>query len=516
MGRRLVLLSVSDRTGLVQFVQHLREFEMEFLSTGGTAQVLRVAGISVTEVADYTGFPEILGGRIKTLHPRVHAGILARHNCPQHQRVLRENNILPIQLVVVNLYPFAQVIQKHDVSVEEVVEAIDIGGPTLVRAAAKNHAHVTVVVDPADYPSLLAEMQENSGQVGAGTRWNLARKAFQYTAAYEALIACYFKPVEGEGEDPPSRLTLNLSRKSQLRYGENPHQKAALYGFQAGSVSGLLAAQKQQGKEVSFNNYLDLDSAWKLCLEFEEPCCAIIKHTNPCGVALGSSPSEAYQGALACDPVSAFGSVIAFNRKVDGKTADHMQSLFVEAVIAPGYSSQAQKILATKKNVRVMEMGEQSRVSREKFDFRSVSGGLLIQEKDRGRIRSQDLKTVTRLAPSDVQTQDLLFAWKVCKHVKSNSIVCAKSSRTLGIGAGQMSRVDSVLLAFRKARLSLEECVMASDAFFPFRDSIDEAAKVGVKVIVQPGGSIRDQEVIDAANEHGIAMVFTGVRHFSH
>ncbi|MDA2937147.1 bifunctional phosphoribosylaminoimidazolecarboxamide formyltransferase/IMP cyclohydrolase [Acidobacteria bacterium AH-259-A15] len=519
MKIQTALLSVSDKEGIVELAQRLTEMQIEILSTGGTSQILKAAAIDVTAISEYTGFPEILDGRVKTLHPRVHGGILARHDNPEDLEVLQANNISPIGLVVVNLYPFSKTIQKEGVTIEEALEQIDIGGSTLVRAAAKNHQHTTVVVDPADYVHILAELKANNGETKDSTRRWLARKAFHHSAAYDAAIASYFESIETQDEVLPPAINLSLLRVNSLRYGENPHQRAALYQPWFSPQAGLGAAKQHQGKELSFNNYLDLEAAWNLCAEFEDACCVIIKHTNPCGTALGSLLSEAYEKALACDPVSAFGSIVAFNREVDRETADKMSSLFVEAVIATAYQPEAVEIFLQKKNLRVMEMGAPALRSDRAVrysDFRMISGGFLVQDKDLYYVESEDLKTVTERAPDENETQDLLFAWTVCKHVKSNAIVYARSGQTVGIGAGQMSRVDSVRLAAQKAKLSLQDCVMASDGFFPFRDALDEAAQAGVKAVIQPGGSIQDEEVIRAANEHEMAMVFTGIRHFRH
>ncbi len=519
MRIKTALLSVSDQKGIVELARQLSELKVKILSTGGTAQAIRTGGIPVTTVSEYTGFPEILDGRIKTLHPRIHAGVLARHDDPAHKTVLNEHGILPIGLVVVNLYPFSRTIQHKEVRLEEAIEQIDIGGPTLIRAAAKNFQYATVMVDPQDYPDVIAEMQLNSSETQRDTRWRLAQKAFQHTAAYDVTISGYLEKVNTFETELPPLITLNLIKKHSLRYGENPHQRAGIYQSQFAQDTGLIATQQRQGKALSFNNYMDLQAAWNLCAEFDDPFCTLIKHTNPCGAAVGSILSDAYQKALVCDPTSAFGSVVGFNREVDGETAEAMSSLFVEAVIAPGYSPGALKKLARKKNLRVIEMKGETKEHTEAdiaFDFRKISGGFLIQENDLFSIGSQDLQTVTERTPSDHEIQDLLFAWKVCKHVKSNAIVCASQQQTLGIGAGQMSRLDAVRLATQKAQLRLENCVLASDAFFPFRDGIDEAARMGVKAAIQPGGSIRDKEVIQAADEQGMAMVFTSVRHFTH
>lgn len=519
MKIEVALLSVSDRTGIVELARQLVEMQVRLLSTGGTAQVLQEGGIPVTPVSEYTGFPEILEGRVKTLHPRIHAGILARQDLPRHRKVLLQHQISAIGLVVVNLYPFAQTVAREGVTLQEAVEQIDIGGPTLIRAAAKNFQHVTVLVDPSDYSEVVAEMRGGGIQTRESTRWRLARRAFQHTSVYDAAISSYLEGIGEQEQVLPEVMVLRLEAAQTLRYGENPHQRAGLYRLQSSS-DGLVMARQKQGKQLSFNNYLDLHAAWSLCGEFQSPFCAIVKHTNPCGAAEGIGLSDAYEKALACDPVSAFGSVIGFNREVDGAAAKLVSGLFVEAVIAPSYEVEAVEIFSRKKNLRVMEIGTAAGKRKEspqnEFDFKKISGGFLVQEWDRHSIRQAELKVATRRPPSEEEIKDLLFAWSVCKHVKSNAIVLARHRQVVGIGAGQMSRVDSVRLAAQKAQLSLAGCVMASDAFFPFRDGLDEAARIGVKAVIQPGGSVRDKEVVAAADEHDVAMVFTGVRHFKH
>ena len=518
MAIQTALLSVSQKDGIVELARTLVDMDIKILSTGGTARVLQEAGLTVTPISDYTGFPEILDGRVKSLHPRIHAGILARQDLPEDQKVLEENDIAPIGLVVVNLYPFVETIHQEGVTLEEAIEQIDIGGPTLVRAAAKNYRYVTVMVDPADYVHVVAEIKANQEETKAPTRQWLARKAFHHTAAYDAAVATYFESLEAQEEILPPALDFSLVRNTSLRYGENPHQRAAVYQPRFSPAAGLISAYQHQGKELSFNNYLDLDAAWNLCTEFVDPCCAVIKHSNPCGVAVDSATPEAYQRAYDCDPVSAFGSIVAFNQILDPAVAEKMSPHFVEAIIAPGYEPEALQVLSKKKKLRVMEMRESAGDDPGKAytDFRMISGGFLVQDKDLCVTLTKDLKTVTKREPSQDEIVDLLFAWKVCKHVKSNAIVYARSGQTLGIGAGQMSRVDSARLGVEKAHLDIKGCVMASDGFFPFRDSIDEAAQAGVRAIIQPGGSIRDKEVIEAADEHGVAMVFTGIRHFRH
>lgn len=521
---RRALLSVSDKTGLIEFATKLRAHGVDLVSTGGTSKALQAAGLPVRDVAELTGFPEMLDGRVKTLHPRVHGGILARRDLETHRQQLQQHDLEEIDLVVVNLYPFAATVAKPGVDFEDAVENIDIGGPSMIRGAAKNFHHVAVVTDAGDYVAIADELDANGGALKLGTRYRLARKAFEHTAAYDATISEFLAGrvtfddeteafAVSEPEAFPARVTLALQRRQSLRYGENPHQAAALYVAAENTPPGVATAEQLQGKELSFNNLLDLDAAWNLAREFELPACAIIKHTNPCGVGIAAVPLEAFRLALATDPVSAFGGIIAFNAKVDAGTATDISGMFVEAVIAPDYDEAALQVFAGKKNVRVM------RVPRETHDstyVRSISGGFLLQSADAKRITAADLKVATRRQPTEEELSDLLFAWTICKHVKSNAIVYAKGSQLVGVGAGQMSRVDSVKLGATKAQLSLDGSVLASDAFFPFRDGLDEAAKHGVKAIIQPGGSIRDEEVITAADEHGIAMVFTGVRHFRH
>ncbi len=511
------LVSVYDKEGVVELGRRLDGMGIRILSTGGTSRALEEAGVPVVPISEHTGFPEILDGRVKTLHPRVHGGILARHDDPAHQQALQENEIVPIGLVVVNMYPFTETLQKPGVTTDEAIEQIDIGGPTMVRAAAKNHQHTTVVVDPADYPEVMSQLEESDGSTTEEKRRSLARKAFYHTAAYDTAIAGFFRSLESEEEGLPPVIDLGLEQKSTLRYGENPHQQAALYRPLFAPEAGLVAGRQHQGKELSFNNYWDLEAAWNLCQEFQSAACAIIKHTNPCGTALGASLAEAYEKALACDPVSAFGSIVALNRLVDEKAAELISQLFVECIVAPAYEPAALAIFAKKKTLRVMEMGEgiPQEQGAQGLDFKKISGGFLVQDKDAYK-PVENLKTATQRAPTDEETQDLAFAWTVAKHVKSNAIVFARNGQTLGVGAGQMSRVDSVRLAAEKAQLDLENCVMASDGFFPFRDALDEAVKSGVQAVIQPGGSKRDDEVTAAADEQGVAMVLTGVRHFKH
>ena len=522
MAIESAVISVSDREGLSELGAGLRKMGVQILSTGGTGQALQASGAEIIPVSEYTGFPEILDGRVKTLHPRIHAGILARHDQEAHARTLAEHDILRLGLVIVNLYPFSETVSRESVSLEEAIEQIDIGGPTLIRAAAKNFEHVAVVVDPADYSKLMSEMGSSGGEISRKTRWELARKAFQHTASYDAAISEYLETVDSPADEEalPSSITLRLRRQEVLRYGENPHQRGALYRPRRREVYGLVAASQIQGKQLSFNNYLDLEAAWRLVGEFGECSCVIIKHNNPCGAALAENPSEAYRKALACDPVSAFGSIVAFNRAVDGSTAEEMKSLFVEAVIAPAYDDQSLELFSRKKNMRVMrkppETVQEGSLLGPQYDLKQVSGGYVLQDLDVAQITSDSVEVMTKRQPDEGELGDLMFAWRVCKHVKSNAIVYARQAQTVGIGAGQMSRVDSVKLAAERAQMPIEGCAMASDAFFPFRDGVDEAVRVGVRAVIQPGGSVRDDEVIAAADEHGITMVRTGIRHFRH
>jgi phosphoribosylaminoimidazolecarboxamide formyltransferase/IMP cyclohydrolase len=513
------LISVSDKTGVVEFARGLAGFDVALVSTGGTAALLRNAGLKVTEVADYTGFPEMLDGRVKTLHPRVHAGILARRHVPAHVGALKSAGIPFIDLVVVNLYPFSETIVRPDCALDEAIENIDIGGPALLRSAAKNYQHVTVVTDPEDYGPLLREMAAANGAVGAEARFRLAQKAFSHTAAYDGAISSYLTALDvgGNRSEFPARLNLQYDLVQRLRYGENPHQRAAFYrdlNPVAGSIGDYV---QQQGKELSYNNIADADAAWECVKTFTEPACVIVKHANPCGVALGADPAEAYGKAFATDPISAFGGIIAFNRELDGRVADVAGQQFVEVVIAPAITEEARAAFARKANIRVLTVP--LTVGTNAYDFKRVGGGLLVQTPDSMNVAAGQLKTVTRLKPSERQLADLLFAWRVAKYVKSNAIVFCADGRTLGVGAGQMSRVDSARIASIKAAgagLALAGSVVASDAFFPFRDGVDVVAQAGAKAIIQPGGSLRDEEVIAAADEQEIAMVFTGFRHFRH
>ena len=513
------LISVSDKSGLIEFARGLCGFGIEILSTGGTAAALRDAGMKVTEVADYTGFPEMLDGRVKTLHPKIHGAILGRRDVPEHLHAMSAQGIAPIDLVVVNLYPFAQTVARPDVTLDLAIENIDIGGPAMVRSAAKNHKDVAVVTDPADYPVVLAELGSLSGAMRAETRFALAQKAFAHTAAYDGAIANYLSALDAAGrpEAFPRRLTLAFERTQLLRYGENPHQGAAFYRDLATPPGTLSGYRQIQGKELSYNNIADSDAAWECVRTFEAPACVIVKHANPCGVAIADTLNEAYARALATDPASAFGGIIAVNRPVDAPTAQALTGQFVEVLIAPQVGGDAFTVLAQKANVRVLVVPPGAGSNR--WDFKRVGGGLLVQGADLGAVTTAQLKVVTAREPSRSEMADLLFAWRVAKFVKSNAIVYCAGGRTLGVGAGQMSRVDSARIAAMKAAnagLSLAGSVAASDAFFPFRDGVDVLAQAGARAVIQPGGSMRDAEVIAAANEHDLAMVFTGMRHFRH
>ncbi len=506
---RRALLSVSDKRGIVEFAKALKSYGVEIISTGGTAKTLRESGIPVTSVSDVTGFPEILDGRVKTLHPAIHAGLLAVLDNPEHMKQLREHHIDPIDLVVVNLYPFQATITKPDVTQEEAIENIDIGGPALVRASAKNYRHTAVVVNPEHYPKILREMKENDGAIAEPLRYTLAVEAFRHTAQYDAAIASYLSP--GRTGGLPDTLIVAEQRSLALRYGENPHQQAAFYG----SLDN--AFEKLHGKELSFNNILDAHAALKITAEFDEPAAVIVKHNNPCGVATGRDISDAYKKALATDSKSAFGGIVAFNRAVNEAAAELLNAIFLEVVIAPDFSEGALAALTKKKDRRLLKL-KPARGS-EGLDIRPVFGGFLVQETDTGRLSAADVKTVTKREPTKSELEALFFAWRIAKHVKSNAIVYAHADRTLGIGAGQMSRVDSARIAAMKAAeagLDLRGSAVASDAFFPFADGLLECTKVGATAAIQPGGSVRDDEVIRAADEYGVAMVFTGIRHFRH
>jgi phosphoribosylaminoimidazolecarboxamide formyltransferase/IMP cyclohydrolase len=510
------LISVSDKTGVVDFARRLSQLGLEILSTGGTAKALGAAGVPVREVSDFTGAPEILDGRVKTLHPRVHGGILGRPTAA-HRAEMKEANIVPIDLVVVNLYPFRETVARG-APFDEVIENIDIGGPAMLRSAAKNHERVAVVVDPADYAAILAEL-DDVGEVSDGTRFRLARKAFAHTASYDGAIASHLGRIEAPGAalaDFPETLHVSGRRARSLRYGENPHQKAAFYALEGTASPSLADARVLQGKELSYNNLLDLDAAMKICAEFSLPAAVIVKHNNPCGAAVAEAGvAEAYRRARETDPVSAFGGIVAVNRPVDAVLARELKETFLECVVGPAFTADALPILAASKNLRLL-VADMVQDVPSALELRSVTGGFLVQTIDRDTASASDAKVATKRAPTAAELSDLDFAWRVCKHVKSNAIVFVGGGRTLGIGAGQMSRVDSVKIAVSKARASLAGSVVASDAFFPFRDGVDAAAAAGAAAIIQPGGSVRDAESIAAADEHGMAMVLTGERHFRH
>jgi phosphoribosylaminoimidazolecarboxamide formyltransferase / IMP cyclohydrolase len=498
------LISVSDKTGIIDFARELKHFNVEIISTGGTAKSLREAGIDVIDISDVTGFPEMMDGRVKTLHPRVHGGLLALRDNAEHIAAMERHGIQPIDMVVVNLYPFVETIARQGVTREEAIEQIDIGGPAMIRSAAKNARDVAVVVSPFLYDEVIGELKENNGSLSTATRELLAQQAFQLTAHYDSMVSLYL----GGNEF----LYPVLSKTADLRYGENPHQQAALY--LTGDRQGVAKAELLSGKEMSFNNYVDADAAWQLVCDFDTTTCAIIKHTNPAGVGQGETVAAAYQRALATDPVSAFGGIVAVNRPIDVAAAQEITKIFTEVVIAPGYDADALPILQARKNLRVLRMN--SVLPDTGPEYKQISGGMLVQTRDLHQLKREDLKVVSERQPTGEEIRALLFAWTVCKHTKSNAIVYARDGQTVGVGAGQMSRVDSVRIGAMRAQLPIAGSVLASDAFFPFRDGLDEAARHGITAVIQPGGSVRDQEVIAAANEHGLAMVFTGVRHFKH
>ncbi|MGA8428817.1 MAG: bifunctional phosphoribosylaminoimidazolecarboxamide formyltransferase/IMP cyclohydrolase [Candidatus Sulfotelmatobacter sp.] len=510
------LLSVTDKTGLADFARTLAALKIELVSTGGTAKLLRDSGIAVKDISELTGFPEMLDGRVKTLHPKVHGGILHRRDDPRHTAAIAEHSIAPIDMVVVNLYAFEKTAAKPGVKLEELIENIDIGGPSMIRSAAKNFHDVAVVTSPDDYAAIADELNKSNGALSLDTKWHLARKAFAVTAAYDSAIASTLERI-GLAETPkdqdetfPQTLRLSFRKTQDLRYGENPHQKAAMYSD--GSATGVANARQLQGKELSFNNIVDLQAAWDLAQEFDEPVCAIIKHTNPCGTGTGKTLVEAFQRALECDPVSAFGGVIGVNRPIDLAAAEEMHKLFVEVIAAPSFDEAAKAKFATKRNLRLVEVSP----ANQKWVMKNISGGMLIQDADARQLADADLRVVTKRPPTPEEIRALLFAWKVCKHVKSNAIVYAREGQTVGVGAGQMSRVDAAKIGAMKAQLPLTGTVAASDAFFPFPDGVEEIARAGATAIIQPGGSQRDPEVIEAADRLGLAMVFTGVRHFRH
>jgi phosphoribosylaminoimidazolecarboxamide formyltransferase/IMP cyclohydrolase len=515
------ILSVTDKTGLVEFARQLSGLGIELISTGGTAKLLRDSGIAVKDISELTGFPEMLDGRVKTLHPKVHGGILHRRENSAHAAAVAAHGIQPIDMVVVNLYAFEKTAAKPGVAFEELIENIDIGGPSMIRSAAKNFHDVAVVTSPADYQAIAEELSRSGGALSLETKWRLAQKAFATTAAYDSAIASTLEQIPADFHLPqtqdsfPQTLRLSFQKTLDLRYGENPHQKAAMYSD--GSGVGVANARQIQGKELSFNNIVDLQAAWDLAQEFnqpefDEPVCAIIKHTNPCGAATGKTLAEAYKRALECDPVSAFGGVIGVNRPIDAEAAEEMHKLFLEVIAAPSFDEAAKAKFASKKNLRLVEVS----AGPQKWVLKNISGGILLQDSDSHRLQDVDLKVVSQRPPTPEETRALLFAWKICKHVKSNAIVYARDGQTVGVGAGQMSRVDSAKLGAMKAQLPLQGTVAASDAFFPFPDGVEEIAKAGATAIIQPGGSQRDPEVIAAADRLGLAMLFTGVRHFRH
>ena len=555
---RRALISVSDKTGIVDFAQELRSFGVEIISTGGTAKTLREAGIDVRDVADITGFPEMMDGRVKTLHPKIHGALLGVRDNPAHVAAMKTHGIEPIDMVVINLYPFEHTVAREDITLDDAIEQIDIGGPALIRSAAKNYRDVAMITSPDMYRQIRTEMILDDGALTLATREQLARLAFMRTAFYDSAIFPYlsanlegaqksklFPPVPeiiermstymnlfstamkslhgdqfetADDEQFAEHQQLSLNKISDLRYGENPHQAAALYELGARGATtlseGVASAEQLSGKKMSFNNYVDADAAWQLVCDFDEIACAIIKHTNPAGAAMGATVEEAYRRALACDPVSAFGGIVAFNRPVDAAAARAVVEIFIEVIIGPDFDDAALQILGSKKNLRVLRVGESKPA--EGFEYKQISGGMLVQTRDTHRLTREDLKTVTARAPSEKEIDDLLFAWTVCKHTKSNAIVYAANRQTVGVGAGQMSRVDSVKIGAMRAQLPVAGSVIASDAFFPFRDGLDEAAQHETTAVIQPGGSVRDEEVIAAADEHNLAMVFTGVRHFKH
>jgi len=516
------LISVSDKTGVLEFARALSGMGVNILSTGGTAKLLAENGISVTEVADYTGFPEMLDGRVKTLHPKVHGGILARRDFPEHVSALEKHQIPTIDMVVVNLYPFQQTVAREHCSLEDAIENIDIGGPAMLRSSAKNHKDVIVICDPTDYSQVLGELNANQGEVSYETKFTLAKKVFAHTAQYDGAITNYFTSLGADKQHAtrssyPATLNLHFEKVQEMRYGENPHQSAAFYRESNPQVGALANYTQLQGKELSYNNIADADAAWECVKTFDESACVIIKHANPCGVAVGVTPLEAYSKALQTDPTSAFGGIIAFNRELDGNAAEAVAKQFVEVLIAPSFSEKARQIFAGKQNVRLLEIPLGNAVNA--HDFKRVGGGLLVQSPDAKNVVLAELKVVSKKQPTPQQLQDLMFAWRVAKFVKSNAIVFCANGMTMGVGAGQMSRIDSARIASIKAQnagLSLVGTAVASDAFFPFRDGLDVVVAAGATSVIHPGGSMRDQEVIDAADEQGVVMLMTGTRHFRH
>ena len=515
------LISVTDKAGIVDFARGLADFQVEILSTGGTAAQLRNSGLAVTDVSDYTGFPEMMDGRLKTLHPKIHGGLLALRDRAEHINALKEHGIGLIDMVVVNLYQFEKTVEKEGCTLEAAVENIYIGGPTMLRAAAKNYPFVSVITDPADYDAILKEMKETGGKISEETNFRLAVKTFQLTARYDGAISNYLGKLGADGNVRnlfPETFTMQFARAQDLRYGENPHQAAAFYRENDPSLSAVSNARQLQGKELSYNNIMDSDAAWQAVSDFEKPAVVIMKHANPCGAAVTEGDlAEAYRKAMETDPVSAFGGIVALNRPVDRKTAEELAKTFLEVIIAPTFDDEARAILGAKKNVRVLEIPiATAKGGSAGYDFRRVVGGLLVQDRDREAFDILKAKVVTKRQPTGAEYDALDFAWRIVKHVKSNAIVYATKDQLVGVGAGQMSRVDSVKIAKMKAHLPTQGAVLASDAFFPFRDGVDMAAEAGITAIIQPGGSVRDEEAIQAADEHGMAMIFTGVRHFKH
>ncbi|MEN6320766.1 MAG: bifunctional phosphoribosylaminoimidazolecarboxamide formyltransferase/IMP cyclohydrolase [Syntrophaceae bacterium] len=513
-----VLMSVTNKYGLIEFVRGLKNFNIEILSTGGTASQLRAHGIDVTDVSEYTGFPEMMDGRLKTLHPKIHGGLLALRDNKEHMKAATEHHITMIDMVVINLYRFEDTVAKKDCTFDEAIENIDIGGPAMLRAAAKNYRYVSVVTDPDDYPKILEEMKSTGGSIFESTNFALATKAFQLTARYDAAISNYLSSMSGEGAKKtfPESFTVQFVKAQDLRYGENPHQHAAFYRETDRPVSAISSARQLQGKELSYNNIMDSDAAWQMVSDFETPATVIVKHANPCGAATSDSDiTNAFGKAMKTDPVSAFGGIVAVNRTVDKKAAAEMAKIFLEVIIAPGFDEDARALFGTKKNLRLLEI---PRIGTPPagYDFRRVVGGLLIQDRDISDFDIRKARVVTKRPPTENEYQALDFAWRVVKHVKSNAIVYAAKDQLVGVGAGQMSRVDSVKIATMKSNLPTKGCVLASDAFFPFRDGVDMAAEAGITAIIQPGGSVRDEEVIRAADEHNMTMVFTDIRHFKH
>lgn len=510
---RRALVSVSDKTGLVPFAKELDKLGVEIISTGGTHKLLEQEGIKVTGISEVTNFPEILDGRVKTLHPFIHGGLLAVRDNEEHQQQVKQHEIEPIDLVIVNLYPFAETIAKPDVEFLDAIENIDIGGPSMLRSAAKNHAYVTVVVDQQDYAEVLAQLQE-SGEVAHETRQRLAAKVFRHTAAYDSLIGQYLS--EQLEQKTPEKLTVTFEKVQDLRYGENPHQQAAFYKHPLAAPGTIASAQQLHGKELSYNNINDADAALSIVKEYSQPAIVAVKHMNPCGVGIGTTIEEAYDKAYSADPVSIFGGIIAANQPIDGATAEKMKEIFLEIILAPDFTEEALHILTKKKNLRLLKMGQWPQQAQGQLRYQSIAGGLLVQEQDLHQVEQGSVEVVTERKPSPEELEQLIFAWKVVKHVKSNAIVLAKDSQTIGVGAGQMNRVGAAKIAIEQAGSKSEGSFLASDAFFPMADTVQEAAKAGVKAIIQPGGSIKDADSIAEANRHGIAMVFTAVRHFKH